>query len=216
MRILHLTDLHGRRAWYRWLIHAAVSYELICLTGDLIDHERDVPYVRRALRRLRAPLALCSGNHDDCLDLNSLRAERTEPTWVDGERFDFGGAQFRSLGWGEPLPRGKVVEVWLTHAPPRGTGTAWTRHGIDFGDAEFRDVCAAGAGPAIALTGHVHEPAAHCARIGRTLVLNPGWAGESKLPNFEMLDFKRGAVRHSAAERVTDLPEFKSASAFSG
>ncbi len=88
--------------------------------------------------------------------------------------------------------------MWLSHAPPAGTATAWTRHGIDFGDHEFRSVCSAGIGPSIALCGHVHEPKAWHATVGRSLVLNPGFSSDSAVPNFNVLDLKRGVVRHRA------------------
>lgn len=201
MRLLHLTDLHGRRSWFGWLHWVAAQYDLVCITGDLIEQERDVPFVRRAILRLKVPLAVCSGNHD--LGLEWLQPLRPSDLWVDCGTFRFGGVAFRCLPWGEPIPSGVCDDVWLIHTPPSGTAAARTQHGVDHGDVEFREVCLAGSGPKIALCGHIHDPIAWNSVLGRTRVLNPGFAGTAARPSFTVLDLHSGTARHHATSRAS-------------
>jgi len=37
MKILHVSDLHSIAAWFDWLIAESPNYELVCLTGDILN-----------------------------------------------------------------------------------------------------------------------------------------------------------------------------------
>jgi predicted phosphodiesterase len=68
MKILLLSDLHGRSDWF----HFAESFpaDLTAIAGDLLDGFSDEGLLPQSVRlarwakRFPAPLALCSGNHD--------------------------------------------------------------------------------------------------------------------------------------------------------
>src|SRR5258707_1364887 len=73
MKILHVSDLHARPAWFKWLIGESSKYDIVCIAGDLLDLGRDdvngttdeqIDMALNHLIQLRAPYALCSGNHD--------------------------------------------------------------------------------------------------------------------------------------------------------
>ncbi len=37
MRILHVSDLHARVSQLRWVIEESKEFDLVCITGDLLD-----------------------------------------------------------------------------------------------------------------------------------------------------------------------------------
>lgn len=206
MKILHLTDLHGNRRWFRWLVGHAAGHDLVCVTGDLINQSSDVGWVSRTLGGLGAPLAVCSGNHDDA-DVSWVQDRRLRSeTWLDGDAFNLSGVSFRCLAWNEPIPsRCAVGEVWLSHAPPAGCRPARTYYGIDYGDFELGEVCRRGHAPDIVLCGHVHEPAAWCDGCGESLVFNPGKDSAMHPPHI-VLDLRKGlAIRNPYAGKSETL-----------
>ena len=70
MKILHLSDLHLNRAWLAWAQEQAAQYDLVCVSGDLLDmfsrqgHFWGVLVIKRWAESFPGNLALCSGNHD--------------------------------------------------------------------------------------------------------------------------------------------------------
>jgi Icc-related predicted phosphoesterase len=186
MRILHCTDLHANDCWYRWLAAESPHYDLVCLTGDLLDlnpyrsTDGQLDRVMAHLQKIETPLAICSGNHDSVAgaDLRFhhaawLRQLRREDLWIDGDRFEFGGFSFRCIPWQGILPSGSSSEIWLIHSPPDKAPTGIARGGAGFGDSTFGEECRANRGPRLALSGHVHEPQSWRAEVGRTWSINP-------------------------------------------
>jgi len=70
MKILHLSDLHLNRSWLAWAQEQAAHYDLVCVSGDLLDmfsrqgHFWGVLVIKRWVESFPVNLALCSGNHD--------------------------------------------------------------------------------------------------------------------------------------------------------
>jgi Icc-related predicted phosphoesterase len=70
MKILHLSDLHLNRTWLEWSKVQAPHYDLVCVSGDLLDmFSRQVPLygmvvIKEWADEFPGRLALCSGNHD--------------------------------------------------------------------------------------------------------------------------------------------------------
>jgi Icc-related predicted phosphoesterase len=68
MKILLLSDLHGRSDWFRFA--ESFPADLTAIAGDLLDGFSDEGLLPQSVRlarwakRFPAPLALCSGNHD--------------------------------------------------------------------------------------------------------------------------------------------------------
>jgi Icc-related predicted phosphoesterase len=48
MKIFITADLHYREHWFRWLLSQAADYDLVCITGDLLDMFREEPRMVQA------------------------------------------------------------------------------------------------------------------------------------------------------------------------
>ena len=218
MRILHVSDLHACEAHYRWLVEASSSYSLVSISGDLADFnqfrltKKSIDMIVAKLRALRVPLAVCSGNHDSLVGNDSqlhqakwLRDLKADNVFVDGDRFQIDGYKFRSVGWKADFSSALPDEsVWLVHTPPDRSKVSIARGGICHGDMLLGDLYRAGAGPKLALSGHVHD-AGWRAKVGNTWVLNPGYSTDFVKPNYNVIDLARGIATHHAASGETDI-----------
>lgn len=208
MRVLLASDLHYQLRQYDWLIQAAPAFDAVVIAGDHLDIASAVPgEVQIAALRAsfdaiadRAPLFICSGNHD--LNARSDAGEKTadwlaplrgERLRVDGDSHPIRETLFTVCPWWDgPEARGRVEAqledaarrrnggggdwIWIYHAPPRGP-LSWTgkRH---FGDPLLPALIARHA-PTVVLCGHIHEApfkrdGGWIERIDRTWVFNPG------------------------------------------
>jgi Icc-related predicted phosphoesterase len=218
VRILHCTDFHGHQPWYDWLSAECARYDLICLTGDLLDlFSRTSPAEQIAritgnLRAIMTPLAICSGNHDDLGGTEGTRwlgKLRRRQLWVDGDQFECKGRTFRCVGWKQPLPAAARDEIWLIHAPPDDCATSNARREINHGDFALGELCRGGQGPWIALSGHIHAPLNWWARVGETWSFNPGLSQATAQPNVTVIDLERNvafAIHHTALGKQVREP----------
>lgn len=204
MRLLHCADLHGNDRWFDWLIKESPRFDLVCIAGDLLDVSPCRPIgdqlemVPAYLRKVMVPLAICSGNHD-CLAGGGARLEhaawlqelRGPGVWVDGDQFELGGFGFRCIPWMSQELVAGVEEIWVVHSPPDQTRTGIVRGGADFGDFALGELCRSGLGPRLALSGHVHDPQAWHARVGRTWSLNPGYQERGNVPRHIEVELDR-------------------------
>lgn len=216
MRILHCTDFHANKAWFDWLVDRSTEYSVICVTGDFLDllemHwvETQVRMVKDAVKRIECTLALCSGNHDSFTGepapeslhhASWLNGLRREGVWMDGDTFQYGGTQFRCIGWNGPFRSADRREIWLTHAPPAASLVAAGSDESEAGDGILGEICRAEMGPWIALSGHQHNPRSWAEKVGRTWCFNPGVARNSPIPNHIVVDL----AASTATYRVNDL-----------
>ena len=213
MRILHVTDLHSYAPWFRWVAAQAPSYDLVCLTGDMlnlrelnVDAETQMESARALLGAIPGPLALCSGNHDQHTDRNGhdanwIKSLRRDRLWIDGDAFQLSGYRFRCIGWCDPIPWVMQDEIVLMHAPPFGAKTSMVAGGVSFGDEDARRICELNAkiAPRLLLGGHVHSPLQFHDMIVRTITLNPGHGRHRKIPNHMIIDLKEGTAEHRQA-----------------
>lgn len=221
MRILHCTDFHGNGRWFDWLVRLSPGYDLVCLTGDLLDlfeiHKVDdqLRMVKAALRRVTVPLALCSGNHDSfsgppappSLQHAAWLDELRRPdVWIDGDTFKLGGLRFHCVGWNAQLPIADPVGVWLYHAPPSRSPVAHGWDGSEAGDEILHELCvSAERSPSLVLSGHQHNPRRWVCCVGKTWCLNPGYNRHATDPNHIIIDTSAQTVslRTSEGELTT-------------
>jgi Icc-related predicted phosphoesterase len=207
LRILHCSDLHLSEAHFKYLVGECRRYDLLAISGDLIDATSQRPIgdqMDRALEFLGSipvPVCVCSGNHDNMPGCGArleqaawLKEARRKNVWIDGDSFEFGGHIVRCIPWNTPLPGGGADEIWLHHAPPDEAKTGISRGGASFGSFDLGDLCRSGQGPKLALSGHVHDPQSWRARVGHTWSLNPGRPGRVTKPNYIVLDLTRGVA----------------------
>lgn len=221
MRVLHVTDFHSQEEWYRWLVGAATSYDVVCLTGDLVDLEavrarggREFERVIDWIRQIEAPLLICSGNHDagvaDLLggaDATWLDRLRTDSCWIDAERVKVRGQEFGATGWLQSNVPG--ADIWLTHLAPVTCAVGVAR---SLDERESQQAWARNFGrPHMVLCGHEHRPCRWWDSAGGMLLLNPGFAEGAREPNRITLDLARGFAEWRSAgfasERIP-LPEW--------
>lgn len=220
MRILHCSDFHGYEPWFQWLTASSADYDLVCVTGDHLDLadfrsiDTQITMVRTVFERLVSPAAVVSGNGDSfnaegaplwLLHAKWLTDLRRPGLWVDGAEFELGGIHFRCVGWNTPIPPANGSEVWLYHAPPSRSPLSIGPSGDDVGDEMLGEMCRAGAGPAMILTGHQHEPRHWLWHPGRTWILNPGRSRHGRVPNHIVID----TVRRTVALHRGDKPIFR-------
>ncbi len=206
--ILHVTDIHTHTDWLKWLVKVSPGYGLICLTGDTLnlgaidtDPAEQVAKVVPYLKRIRAPLAIVSGNHDELplVGFESatwLRELRAEDVWTDGDAFNLCGHSFRCVGWCDPWPGGLMADFLLAHAPPFGIPTSTVAGGVSHGSEVLREQCLLGGGARWILSGHIHSPLAHWSRIRGSTSLNPGKGMHGSIPNHIVIDLAGRRVSH--------------------
>lgn len=91
MKILQLSDLHLNNAWFEWASQHAREYDLICVSGDLLDMFAragrfwGVLAVKDWVDAFPGNLALCSGNHD-CNDPENIFSTRQLPLLDEKDR----------------------------------------------------------------------------------------------------------------------------------
>jgi len=207
MRILHCSDFHGHIPWFHWLREVARQYDLVCLTGDLIDlfskasPDEQLTRISETLRGIETPLAICSGNHDlpdASTGMGWMRTLLPAQLYADGNVFTMKGYTFRCIGWQESFPMAvDATEVWLAHAPPDECATSQAREVLDYGSFDLGEVCRSGMGPRLILSGHIHNPLKWHARIERTWSFNPGVGTSRDHPNVIELNLERKIAIHT-------------------
>lgn len=201
-----MADLHYDLRKFDWVVDAAGHVDLVVLAGDHLDLSSSVArpaqavVVEKYFRRIhnRAPLLVCSGNHD--LDSRDDHGELTSK-WIvksraydlptDGDSYRIDDTLFTVCPWwdgdvkrsdvGEQLARDAAVRpekwIWVYHAPPGDSPTSWGGK-RSYGDPALRawiDMYS----PDIVLCGHVHQSpftadGSWADRIGETWVFNAG------------------------------------------
>jgi Icc-related predicted phosphoesterase len=196
-----------------------------------VPFEVQVVVLDRYLDQLagRAVVLAASGNHD--LDgpgphgeqvASWLRRPRGGPVVTDGRSHDLDGVRFTVAPWWDgPASKAEVEAqlaaaavdrppwwVWVYHSPPAGTPLCRD------GQREFPDHDLAGwieeHQPDVVLCGHIHqapwvEGGSWHARIGRTLVINPG-RQVGPVPPHVTIDTEAGTAAWFGVFRSETIP----------
>ncbi|MEO1056763.1 MAG: metallophosphoesterase [Actinomycetota bacterium] len=204
--ILIVADLHGHAPHLDWVKQHGPRFDLVALPGDFDDASLRLPGAAREaitsgfLGDLadRVRVAACSGNHD--LDATDGDGERfadwtrniapnvcsdgdllltpdvaiSSCPWWDGPN---GQRRLREQLAGQVHLVGDRKWLWLHHAPPAGTVTAWDGS-TDRGDDVLTELIDEFQ-PWMVATGHIHDApftrqGGWIDRVGPTWVINPG------------------------------------------
>ena len=183
MRFLAFSDIHGD--WKRVKILLSTDVDLYVCAGDISNDNRD--QFIEFLRIIRGKeLYMVPGNRD-------------RPEWIPnymnihGEKKTYMGITFGGLGgspitpfetifeWEEDhayqiLEKIGYVDVFVSHAPPKGTKLSLTFSGKEAGSEAVRWYIEEYV-PRIAIVGHIHEREGLSEKVLSTPVINPGKKG---------------------------------------
>lgn len=190
LRIAHLTDLHmsGRLSidYFREIIHQVQAWEpdLVCVTGDIVEHTPQLDWVAPTLGTLKARFGsfFILGNHDAKIDCEDLR-RCLEASGLK----DLGGKSIVTPCEGTPITLCGDERPWfpsqpvlsgdepftlcLAHTPDR---FGWAiQNGVDLmlaGHNHGGQVCFPLLGPLLCPSRHGVRYAAGTFRSGRTVM----------------------------------------------
>ena len=223
MRLLHVSDLHFNRIWFRWLTQRAKEVDAVCLSGDWIHRAQPLPLSVRNqacwcqdwLAAYPGLLFGCTGNHDwwrmktpphsdarggkpERRDLNAeggwlYKARR--PGILLDEAGAIGGLSFYAQSWGGALDiYPSGPTVILANEPPHGHPVA-QGEGRDSGDVDLMELAGRLPIGSLVLSGHIHQPRRWCSRCGDAWCFNPGVDRAASEPNHIMIDTERQEAR---------------------
>ena len=215
--LLHVSDLHGNRAWFDWVAKKAVDENCaVAISGNLIkadahlgrgDLMRQVAWIREWVRAVRFPLFLCSGNHDVVVDGNGdwVRELAWPGVTVDCGVGVFAGKRIACLPYlsgPEQFLRSDVLtaDIWLHHEPPVECGLSRPEGGGHKMDGGSDDLFAAlapswNASVRWVLSGHVHNAAKWQAQCGQALCLNAAGADSAAaVPKHVIINLATGTA----------------------
>jgi Icc-related predicted phosphoesterase len=163
VRILHVSDIHGRASAVERLGRVIKSVDVITVGGDFEDAG-----VLDALAAHGKPVYAVTGNMDP-----PDAAVKARNYLIEGSVISIGG--FYLAGY--PVDASAVEGagrrlILLAHYPPRGCRVDVTHGGEHIGSDAVRELVER-VRPLAALVGHVHE-APGIDKLGSTVVVNPG------------------------------------------
>lgn len=195
LEILHVTDLHYQKKLYRWIAKVEDQFDLICLTGDLLDErandsgKKQIRYLKRWLAERKTPVIICSGNHDYVK--GSIDWMQNLP-YGDGDIHAILGLKIASIPEDcRDFSPYYDCDIILHHYPPKGTPTAFHRKkGKDVGSKrlarelpQFR--CQ------LLLCGHAHRPLLPIFVRHGIKIYNSGGDHVPKRPQYSRITYYR-------------------------
>jgi predicted MPP superfamily phosphohydrolase len=121
LRLVHISDLHmtGRitRPYYEFLVRQVnqLQPDVICITGDIIENSRCLPWLRDPLGQLQSRLGTyyVLGNHDAYIDMAATRRALAENGFCD-----LSGRWLETRWDNTPVALGGNELPWIDAAPP--------------------------------------------------------------------------------------------------
>ncbi len=186
MKILHLSDIHGKVENFSLVEEHIHTSQLIIITGDL-THMGDQMAMSRILQYLPLDKTLAVlGNCDYPTTLHTLQSAGIS---IDGEEKEVADYQICGYGGSLPTPIGTpnmhseqefqqtlarfiAPQILVTHQPAFGTQADVTPDGTHVGSKSLLHYIEQQK-PRLALCGHMHE-AQSTSMIGDTVVINSG------------------------------------------
>jgi putative phosphoesterase len=193
MRILALTDIHGRVDYPERVTDQMRKADLILIAGDITNFgdKEEAGAVLRVLTALNSRILAIPGNCDRPGVQSTLRDGRMNlhaTSRIIGNTFFFGiggcnktpfhtpleytEQEIETMLNALPIPSTAHGTVVVSHAPPYGTKLDKMFFGFHVGSRALRKFIEERK-PDVLLCGHIHE-ARGFDHIGRTLIINPG------------------------------------------
>ncbi len=186
MKILHISDIHGRVENFSLVEKHLHSCQLVAISGDL-THMGDQLALSKILQYL--PLEKTVAVLGNCDYPSSLKTLQSAGISIDGEIKTFAGYQICGYGGSLPTPIdtpnmlseqefGQVLgsfaspNILITHQPAFGTKADLSPDQKHTGSKSIWRYIES-VQPKLALCGHMHE-AQSISKIGKTTVVNSG------------------------------------------
>ena len=197
MKILHVIDLHFNKKWFEWILEVQDDYDVVCITGDFLDSDKDEPkeeqaaWVKDWLKKFKKPPLTCTGNHDS-VDLdNGQWLLQSEYAYSDGAKVARDGVKFGCVDYIErEFFEFNDCDVILCHEPPSNTKTSKTpKSSKDWGDKQlYRFLKDNVLKPKYILCGHIHDPLSTEDKINNTVISNPASEKKTKIPSHNIIE----------------------------
>ena len=193
MKIYTFTDLHGdidALIKIRKRVKASKP-ELVLCPGDMSIFGSDLRFLMKELDKVNIPVLMLHGNHEtvsemkqSCKGLKNIKlVHRKIYTHKNYKILSYGGGGFDYTDpifvktmkeMKQKIKKGDKI-ILMNHQPPYNTKIC-LRH---FGQVGSKSITAfiKKEQPILALSGHIHEAEGKKQKIGKTLVLNPGYEG---------------------------------------
>ncbi|MBW2966404.1 metallophosphoesterase [Candidatus Woesearchaeota archaeon] len=193
MKILTFVDLHGNMSALKKLVERAKKddIELIICAGDISAFSDKLNKLIGEFSKVKKPFLIIPGNHEEDDELE--KACNPFNNCVNIHKKGFSGEDFTVLGYGgggfseidkrfdrlaksfkKMIKKDKVILV--THAPPYNTNVDRINK-RPCGNKSIRNFILE-VKPDLVVCGHLHENAGKMDKIGKTLVINPGYKGK--------------------------------------
>ncbi|RLF00187.1 MAG: YfcE family phosphodiesterase [Thermoprotei archaeon] len=188
MRVLCISDIHGKMRTLEKFIERAPSADLLLVAGDLTnygDYTQAVAVIEK-LESLGIKILGVPGNCDTeevirAMEDKKISVHGKKVSYVDLSIVGFGGSpptpfntplEYSEREIEEALKRLEKGDVLLTHAPPKNTPLDKVFVGIHAGSFSVRKAIESRE-PLFAVCGHIHE-ARGVHLLKKTTVVNPG------------------------------------------
>ncbi len=195
MKILIFTDSHGNVSSLKKLVERAKKddIDLVICAGDISVFGDKLDKLVEMVSKINKPFLIIHGNHEDEAEIS--RACKPFKNCINIHEAGFSGPNFTVLGYGgggfskvdkkfEKVAKifkkiikdkgGKIILV--THAPPYNTTVDEIRKD-HVGNKSIREFIIS-AKPDLVVCGHLHDTFGRKDKIGKTIVINPGYKGK--------------------------------------
>jgi Icc-related predicted phosphoesterase len=197
MKILHTTDLHFNKHWFKWIENQQNNFDIFCISGDFLDSSSDesknkqIDWITKWIKRFEQPLFVCSGNHDldESGDERWIKSINTSNYYPDESIKEINSIKFGCYPYlgAQGYYEFAECDVLLTHIPPAFTKTSIDENENEWGDKElYRAIINHVISPKIILCGHLHAPSLTKDKLKDTVVYNPG-CGKINTLNHHMI-----------------------------
>jgi uncharacterized protein len=193
MKILTFVDLHGDKRSLEKLKEKAKSekVDLIICAGDISVFGRDLPKLLSEFSKLNKVLLIVTGNHESTDELEKASSLFNNVIFLDGRVCNVEDYVFMGYGGGGFAMQDKVFKqfakvfkkkmqglksVLILHGPPYGTKLDKI-HGEHVGNKDYTDFIK-DAQPDYVICGHLHDNVGKEDKIGKSIMINPGWEGK--------------------------------------
>ena len=195
MKILAFVDLHGRRTTLKKIVARANKddIDMVVNAGDLTIFGDKLNSIARELSKIKKPIIMLPYNHETDEEIKNICKKYPQMIYLQkkwlrkknylfmgygGGGFTFIDKKFEKLAvqFKKLIKKGDRV-ILISHAPPYNTKLDILENGEHCGNKSIRKFIDKEK-PNLVICGHIHPCANKKQKIGKSLIINPGWKGK--------------------------------------